>query len=217
MRFAILLTALAMLAIAQEKGDSPAGRDQSLNLRGDRFPPLKWADMTQDQRAMAERALKSKKAGGPFAITLRSPEMANAMRSNARAQTSLAPKLMELAIVLNARFWTSQFEFSAHHRAAVRAGVKEETVKAIAEGRKPTAMDPDEQVVYDYLCEILNTKQVRDATFDALRARIGERGIVDLINITGSYIVGSLQMNADRYPMGPNEQPELKPMDRPLP
>jgi hypothetical protein len=40
---------------------------------------------------------------------------------------------------------------------------------------------------------------------------------VDLISITGSYIVGSLQMNADRYPLGPNDKAELKLMDKPLP
>jgi hypothetical protein len=59
---------------------------------------------------------------------------------------------------------------------------------------------------------------VSDATFAATKAQLGEKGVVDLISITGSYIVGSLMMNADRYPMrSPNDKPELKPMDKPLP
>ena len=120
--------------------------------------------------------------------------------------------------MINARFWTSQFEWWVHHPAAVRAGMKEETIKSIAEGRRPTTMGPDEEVIYNYVREVLNTKQVSDATFAATKAQFGEKGVVDLISITGSYIVGSLMMNADRYPMrSPNDKPELKVLDKPVP
>ncbi len=148
--------------------------DQALKLRGDRFPPIKYQDMTPAQKAMADRAIAGRGAIGDFNIVLRSPELASVLRAGPRA--ALSAKQSELAILIVARYWTTQFEWAVHHRVAVQAGLSEAIVSAIAEGRKPESLAPDEAAVYNFLEELFNTKQVSDATFAAAKSWIRRAG-----------------------------------------
>jgi 4-carboxymuconolactone decarboxylase len=76
---------------------------------------------------------------------------------------------------------------------------------------------PDEAPVYEYVRELLKTKQVSDATFAAVKNLLGEKGVVDVIGIVGFYQLSSLLMNVDRYPLQPGQVAELKPLASPLP
>jgi 4-carboxymuconolactone decarboxylase len=156
---------------------------------------------------------------GTFNILLRSPEMFDAMRGlGGGADSSISTKQRELAILLNGRFWTTQFEFLVHHRAATQAGLSEATSAAIIEGRRPAAMPADEEAVYNFLAELLNTRQVSDAAFNAAKEKLGEKGIVDMMGVVGFYQATSMFMNVDRYPMqSADQKPELKPLAKPLP
>ena len=73
-------------------------------------------------------------------------------------------------------------------------------------------MAADEAAVYDFVNELLTTKQVSDATFKAARDRFGERGVVDLIGVSGYYQLVSMLLNVDRYPLPAGVSPELKPV-----
>ena len=186
--------------------------DAALKMRGDRFPPLKYADMTPAQKTMADRAIAGRGAIGDFNIVLRSPELADALRFGTGGNSAISAKQRELAILISARFWTTQFEWAVHHRAAVQAGLSEDTVAAIAEGRRPAGLKPDEEPLYNFLTELFTTKQVSDATFTAAKTSLTETGIADLFGVVGFYQTVSLMMNADRYPMNPGQMPELKPL-----
>ena len=78
-------------------------------------------------------------------------------------------------------------------------------------------MAPDEEAVYNFLIELFKTKQVRDATFAAVKNVAGERGVVDLIVSAGYYQIVSMLMNTDRLPVGADQQAELKYLAQPLP
>jgi 4-carboxymuconolactone decarboxylase len=150
---------------------------------------------------------------GPFNVQLRSPEMGDLGQqfgAATRFATSVPRKLYELAIIITARHWTAQFEWTAHHRGALQAGVSPAVCDAIAEGRRPAAMPPDEEAVYNFATELLEKKQVSDATFDAAKKLLGERGVVDLISVMGWYGTVSMYLNVDRYPLPEGTQPELK-------
>ena len=73
-------------------------------------------------------------------------------------------------------------------------------------------MQKDEEAVFNFCSELLNTKQVSDATFNALKSAFGERGVVDVIAVTGWYNTVSMLLNVDRYPVAEGTQPELKPL-----
>jgi 4-carboxymuconolactone decarboxylase len=73
-------------------------------------------------------------------------------------------------------------------------------------------MQPDEAAAYDFCRELLETKQVSDATFRAAVNAVGERGVVDLLGVMGYYQLVSMALNVDRYPMPEGVQPELAPL-----
>ena len=85
-------------------------------------------------------------------------------------------------------------------------------IDAIMRGTRPAGMAPDEETVYNFVNELLTTKQVSDATFAATKERFGERGVVDLIGVTGYYQLVSMLLNVDRYPLPEGRQGELKPL-----
>jgi len=190
-------------------------------MRGDRFPGLSYDEMTPEQKAATDRALAGRGTVGAFNVAIRSPEMTEAMwpfGDRIRFHLSIPDKLKELAILITGRYWMAQFEWQAHHRAGVQAGLKEATVTSIIEGKRPTGLDPDEQAVYNFCTELYKTKQVSDATFQALKDKVGERGIVEVIGASGYYQLVSMLMNVDRYPLAEaSQKPELKPLANPLP
>jgi 4-carboxymuconolactone decarboxylase len=210
------LLATVGIAAAQAPATKPPD-PRTLKLSGDRFKPLTYDEMTPAQKTMIDHLLAGPRGGaaGPFNVLLRSPEMgdlAATFGASTRFATSVPRKLNELAIILVARHWTSQFEWQAHHRAALQAGLSPAVADAIAEGRRPQGMQKDEEIVYTFCTELLNTKQVSDATFNATKAAMGERGMVDLVGVMGWYHMVSMLLNLDRYPLPAGSQPELKPL-----
>jgi 4-carboxymuconolactone decarboxylase len=190
---------------------------RSLFLVGDRFKPLKYDEMTPQQKTMIDHLLAGERRGanGPFNVLLRSPEIGDLGQefgAATRFKSSLPQKLYELAILVTARYWTAQYEWQAHHRSALQAGLSPAICDAIAQGRRPAAMQKDEEAVYNFVSELLNTKQVSDATFTAAKNAFGERGVVDIIAVTGWYQIVSMMLNVDRYPVNEGTQPELKPL-----
>jgi 4-carboxymuconolactone decarboxylase len=204
---------------------SPAEEKSSVNgkeftMRGDRFKPLAYDQMTPEQKKMTAIAVSQRGTGGSFNINVRDPDGGQLlfdMGDRVRFHMSVPDKLKELTICLTARYWAAQFEWLAHRRAAIQAGLSEDKVKAIAEGRRPAGMSADEEAVYNFITELFKTKQVSDANFTALKNLVGERGVVDLIVSAGYYQAVSMLMNADRLPVNANQQPELKYMAKPLP
>ena len=106
---------------------------------------------------------------------------------------------MRLAILITAREWAQDYEWYVHYPIALRAGIKAETVGAIADGRRPTAMTEDEEIVYDFSTELYKNKRISDRTFERAEKRFGKKGIVDLTGISAYYTLLALQMNVARY------------------
>ena len=213
----VLCTVVAFVTVAAAQAPSNRPDPRTIKLRGDRFRPLTYDEMTPAQRTMIEHVLSGPRGSvdGPFNVQLRSPEMGDLGQqfgASTRFATSVPRKLYELAIIVTARHWTAQFEWTAHRRGAVQAGISPAVADAIAAGRRPSGMPPDEEAVYNFASELLETKQVSDATFATAKALLGERGVVELINVMGWYGTVSMFLNVDRYPLPEGTQPELKPL-----
>ena len=214
MRVHVLYVGIAVLsglALAQ----APATRD--LHLRGDRFQPLTYDKLTAEQKTMVEHLFAGERGGmnGPFNVTLRSPEMgdlAQKLGAQLRFHSSMPNRLNEMAILMTARFWNAQYEWSAHKKNALTAGLNPSVVEAIAAGKRPGSMQPDEEAVYNFGDELLRTREVSDAAFKAAVDKFGERGVVDLTGVMGYYCFVSMMLNIDRYPLPAGEKPELKPL-----
>ena len=212
-RCVLIVIGLVVASLLAAQTQAPNARD--IKLVGDRFKPLKWDEMTPAQKTMMEHLAAGERrgAGGPFNVLLRSPEMgdlAQQFGGATRFRSSLPRKLNEMAIIITARYWTAQYEWNAHRRAAADAGLNESIIQAIAAGKRPTSMDADETVIYNFATELLNTKQISDPVFKAAKDKFAERGIVDLLGVIGWYQLVSSILNVDRYPLPEGAKPELQ-------
>src|ERR1700752_3616442 len=125
---------------------------------GERFSKFSMEQLNDVQKRVAERIMKVSSAGlgGPYSILLRSPVLAErylGMTDYLRFETSLPKRLNELAILIEARLWDAQYEWWAHYPIAMRAGLSPEIAEEIRCGRRPSAMQQDEQIVYDVVTE----------------------------------------------------------------
>jgi 4-carboxymuconolactone decarboxylase len=164
--------------------------------REPRFSQLSVDQLNDAQKKVAERILKVSSAGlgGPYSMLLRSPELTArylGMTDYLRFETSLPHRLNELAILIEARLWDAQYEWWAHYPIALKAGVSEAVANDIKEGRRPTSMKPDEEVVYDVVVELLRDRHLTDATFRRAKEMLGEQQTVDLVAVAGFYVMVS--------------------------
>ncbi len=171
-----------------------------------RFKPLSQHEMTLDQQRVAQAVATGPRGGlrGPFHALLRSPELADRVRhlgDYVRFESTVPALLRELAILVVARFWSAHYEWNAHRRHALAAGLDPSIADAIEVGRRPAKLSADEALVYNLIAELLNDRDISDATFAAAMARFGERMTIDLIGIAGYYGFISLVLNAGRTPV----------------
>ncbi len=188
-----------------------------LALVGNRFPPLKWAQMSEQQKTMMRHVLDGPRTApnGPFNVMLRAPIMgdyAQELGAQVRFNSSLPAPLREMAILMAARHWTAHYEWNAHKTAALSAGLNPDIVAAIAAGERPKSMQPNEAALHRFCSELLETTRVGDATFAAAKAAFGEQGVTEIIFTLGYYSTVSMLLNVDEYPLPDGVQPELKPL-----
>ena len=172
--------------------------------------------MTAEQRNAEEEFRAGRGYGllGPFAVMLRSPEVmlrAKAMGDYLRFRNVLPKRVSEMVILVTARQWTQQFEWSHHYKYAMEAGLSKDIAEAIAEGRRPSQMADDEAVAYDFSMELHRNKSVSNATYARALALFGERGIIDLTGINGYYSFLAMMMNVARTPCDTDDVKPLEP------
>jgi 4-carboxymuconolactone decarboxylase len=172
-----------------------------------RLPTIPPAQYTAEQKKASEEFMAARKypVFGPFEPMMYSPDVMNQARSMGdylRYHSSIGNTLSELVILVTAREWSQDFEWAFHYPIALKAGISKSIADAIADGRRPTGMSADEEIVYDFTTEVLKNKRVSDATFHRAEQRFGKKGTVDITAIAGYYAFLAMQLNMARYQSG---------------
>ena len=176
-------------------------------------PPAPEA-MTAEQRAVYDAIVAGPRGSmqGPFNAWLASPALADRAQKLGefcRFNSSLPPRLSELAILYTARQWNAQFEWYAHEKFARQGGLADAIIEAIRARRRPDGMAADEAAVYDLCDELYRTRRVSQATYDRAVAELGERSVVDLVGIIGYYVLVSFTLNVFEMPLPEGVAPPL--------
>jgi 4-carboxymuconolactone decarboxylase len=171
----------------------------------DRMPPLSADNMTNAQRKAAEEMAAGPRKGvkGPFVPLLRCPELMDQLGKLGeylRFQSSLEPRISEFVMLVVAREWTQHFEWFVHVPLGRKAGISEDTIAALAEGRRPSDMSESEEVAYDFCEELLRTKGVAEITYRRAVVSFGENGVIDMIGVAGYFTTVSMVMNVAHSP-----------------
>ena len=172
----------------------------ALALTGERMPEIPVDKMSPAQRSVADAIMSGprKSMGGPFNAWLRSPELADRLQKVGeyiRFNTSLDKRVNEMAILMTAQAWGSQYEWYAHAPLALKAGLDPAVIAAIGAGKKPEQMKEDEAIVWEFTTQLRRDHDIDDATYAKALEKFGERGIIDLIGVNGYYDVVSMTLN----------------------
>jgi 4-carboxymuconolactone decarboxylase len=137
--------------------------------------------------------------GGPWLALLHSPELALRtahLGSYVRFESTLDRRLLELAALVTARELDCKHEWAAHVNHGQKAGLSLETVRAVHQKKGPEEFPSEDAQVISYAREILYSHRASEATFQALYARLGERGLVELTATIGYYAMIACTLNA---------------------
>ena len=206
----------ALDALRRAVADLPAGRVER---------PESYDAMTAEQKQYLGKILSGPRTAvsGPLAVMLASPglgglaqeTMAYARFAGTDGFSSVPTKLNELAILMAARTWSSPYVWEAHDRYSVSVGLPAALVDSIRLGTAPPAgLEPDVKAVYAFFDELLEAKQVSDATFAAAREALGgDRQLVDIIGTFAIYQMSALLTAVDRTGLADGAPPTLRSLD----
>lgn len=175
------------------------------------------ADMTADQRAVYDKIISGPRGRmvGPLRAALHNPELADNWQSLGRVlryETSLPDRVNELAILVTARHWNSQLEWTIHALEAERAGLPKDIIDAIKVARRPD-LDPSSDLLlaHDFTVDLLRDGDTDSALYDQVVATWGEKGVVELTAVIGYYTMVAMTLNAHRIPLPDDIPPTLPP------
>ena len=158
-----------------------------------RLDPIPRERMTEDQIRINDEITSTRgggMAGGPFALWLRTPELAdhaNQFGTYLRHQTSVPQRLVELAVLTIARHWTAQYEWFVHARYIEKVGLDPAIMEAIRTNRQPDITADDEQAVYALTTELHDQRTVSEGTYARAVELLGEQTVLELVTIIGFY------------------------------
>jgi 4-carboxymuconolactone decarboxylase len=186
-----------------------------------RLTQLRYEELAPEVRPLANDILKVSSAalGGPYNALLRSPDMARRcfdLLDYLRFKTSVNKRLNEFAILIQARIANAQYEWWAHETIARRAGLPDALMRELQGCQRPTSMQEDERLVYDYCTQLTLNHRVSDALWQEAVTTMGEQTVIDLTVLSGTYVMVSMLLNATQIaiPGGAAEPLEvLSPLD----
>jgi 4-carboxymuconolactone decarboxylase len=178
-----------------------------------RFPKLGPEDMTPAQREVAAEISAGPRGEvrGPYIALLHHPALARHLQSlgeQLRWKSTLPAHLVELAVLVTARKWTCQHEWLIHEQLARKAGLDAAIIEAIRTWREPKA-EGDEALVYYFCRDAHDTGKVSDEAFEAVKARFGLDGALELLVLSGYYTLMAMVLNTAALPLPNNAKPPL--------
>jgi 4-carboxymuconolactone decarboxylase len=171
------------------------------------FPPAQDQMSEAQQRAAEEIIGKRGRLSGPLGLWLHVPEMARRIApvGGFLLQDGKLPAAQrEIAILVTARFWQSEYEWYAHARLAREAGVAPAVIDTILTGKRP-ALAGAEAVVYDVAVSLHETHRIAEPLYRQAVATIGEPLVVELVALLGYYTLVSMGLNAFQVDLPPGE------------
>ncbi len=162
--------------------------------------------MTVEQRAVYDKVVSGPrgKIEGPLRAALHNAELADrwqALGALLRYNTTLTPRLSEIAILVTGRACQSPFEWFAHRRESEKIGIEQDVLEALLAQTEPPFRSQDEMLIYRYALELNQHKSVSDKTYAQALERFGERTVVELTALVGYYAMVAMTLNAHEIPL----------------
>lgn len=165
-----------------------------------RLTPIASLDQVKpEDRPVAEAIIKSRGAlQGPMSLFMYCPDLAARVAETGayiRFEGELDMRVRVLAAMTVAREFEAVYVWGAQTGNARRQGVPESTIDAIR-AKRTDGLPPEDAQVIRFARDLLTKHRVSDADFAALRARFGEKHLIELTGTIGYYSMLAMTVNA---------------------
>ena len=192
-------------------------RIPELEPSGPRIPKLEPSALDDDQRVLYDAIAGGRRAQGPqlfrladtqgrlegpFNAFLLQPRLGSALQalgSAVRYDTGLDDRCREIAILVVAARWRSDFEWYAHEAVARSVGLTAPDLAAIRTGRHEALTGP-EAVVARTAHALVTRGDLDDAEYREAVGHLGTPGLFELLTLVGYYATLALQLRVFRVP-----------------
>ena len=220
-----ILTTISCAAVlgAQTGSGAPSGPSALLPKDIDpqsfsRLPVLKRDDMDADGKRVYDMLAggpdKTVTPTGPAAISLYSPKVAEAIQmlnQYLRFHGVLSHRDSEVAILVAAREFDQQYEWSGHEMAARAAQVPEPVIDAIKYGRDAAGFSERDTLIVNFARQLLRRHKLDSDLYAQAVATFGKQGTLELATVVGDYAMAAVMLTAADQHLPPNRKPTLPP------
>ena len=164
--------------------------------------------MEQEQVPWANKAgfqteTPDKKLLGPFNGLLYAPEVGQTYLDYFAAEkknTTLSERVHEIVILTVGAAWNSAYELYAHTAVGKSVGLPDAVVKAVAAGQTPEGLSEPEAAAQEFTRQLAATRRIDPAAYARANAAFGDKGLVDIVLLTGLYLTTCALLNAFEVP-----------------
>ncbi len=124
-----------------------------------------------------------------------------------RFHTSLSGAESELAICVTNRAANAPYIWNAHTKLGLKAGTREEALHAVDTYGPLDDLTADEALIIQFGRELLEAPKVSDETYEAVRSRYGENGLMELTALMSVYMMNATILRVMDHPAPPDARP----------
>src|SRR5919197_3408882 len=167
-----------------------------------RVPPATKESLPQHLRDPFDAVIESGGGlprTGPVSVMINSPEACRRafhFSDYLRRESTLAPHVQELAMLMTARELDCQYVWNAHAASGKKAGLSAELVEALRDRKPLPSLKPVEAAVISYGQEFFHTHRVSRGAFQAALEQLGVQGLAELTMLMGYYGMLAFCVNA---------------------
>ena len=223
-RIGLLIAIVATLSGQSGKGTQAPARSATLpsDVQPDslnRLPVVKREQMDENGKKAYDLNAggpgKIAQPTGPGAISLYSPGASEPLRKLnnylRRDGNILGNAITELAILVAAREGDSQYVWSAHEPAALKAGIAQPVIDLVKYNKDVSGVGEKETVVIRLGRQLLREHKLDSGTFAKVVELFGKQGTVELVTLMGDYTLNGLLTNAFDQHLPADRKPLLPP------
>jgi len=170
--------------------------------------PSDSAEFSEETRAAVRHIRETRNSMPPPSSYLAYAGRAGALLSDLvdhlRYHTSLSGAETELAICTAARAANADYIWDAHVRLGLQAGTREPALRTIDSGGQLDDLTPDEALIIRFGRELLQGQRVTEETFQAVRERYGEKGLLELTALMSVYVMNATILRVMEHRAGPD-------------
>ena len=205
-----------------ENGAAPAATSSTLPKDIDpqslsRLPVVKRDDLDEDGKRIYDQLAggpgKTAIPTGPAAISLYSPKVAEAIQmlnQYLRFHGVLKPRDYEVAVLVAAREFDQQYEWSGHEMGARAAKVPQQVIDTIKYSKDAVGLSDRDTLLITFARDSFHQHRISSELYAKTVAAFGRQGTLELATIIGDYAMAAIMLNATDQHL-PAGRPELLP------